>query len=137
MLSPAQTHNSQLELACTRLVQWYLSLLALSDLITRKKLSLTSCWCPKGTLRNSCFSQRLLILHVRRFHSRLPINQVLVWKGLCVTDSPVSWVLIPQGILQACPYVHCMGWHGDGSGATMSGGSGGSTGRLGLHRNVV
>lgn len=39
VLSPAQSHNSQLELACTRLVQWYLSLLALSDLIIRKKLN--------------------------------------------------------------------------------------------------
>lgn len=64
-LSPAQSCNSQLELVCTSLVQWYLSLLALSDLITRKKLNLTSCRCPEGTLQNSCFSQRLLILHVR------------------------------------------------------------------------
>ena len=112
VLSPAQSRNSQLELACTRLVQWYLSLLALSDLITRKKLNLTSCWCPEGTLKNSCFSQRLLILHVRRFHSRLAINQVFAWKRLCVPDSPVSLLFIPQVILQPCPSLCAAGWCG-------------------------
>lgn len=88
-LSPTRSCNSQLELVCTRLVQWYLSLLALSDLITRKKLNLTSCRCPEGTLENSCFSQRLLILHVRSFHSGLAINQAFAWSWLWMPDSPV------------------------------------------------
>lgn len=87
-LSPTQSCNSQLELVCTRLVQWYLSLLALSDLITRKKLNLTSCRCPEGTLENSCFSQRLLILHVRSFHSGPVINQAFAWSWLWIPDSP-------------------------------------------------
>lgn len=112
VLSPAQSHNSRLELACTMLAQWYLSLLALSDLITRKKLNLTSCWCPKGTLKNSCFSQRLLILYVQRFRSRLAINQMFAWKRLCVPDSPVSLLFIPQVILQARPCVGGAGWCG-------------------------
>lgn len=117
VLSPAQSRNSRLELACTRLVQWYLSLLALSDLITRKKLNLTSCRCPKGTLENSCFSQRLLILHVRHFHSRLAINQVFAWKRLCVPDSPVSLPFILQVILQLVPLSVAQTGVGDGSGA--------------------
>lgn len=112
VLSPAQSRNSRLELACTRLVQWYLSLLALSDLITRKKLNLTSCRCLEGTLKNSCFSQRLLILHVQRFPSRLAINQAFVWKWWCVPDSPVSLWFNPQVLSQPCPSACGTGWCG-------------------------
>ena len=126
VLSPAQSHNSQLELACARLVQWYLSLLALSDLITRKKLNLTSCRCPQGTLKNSCFSPRLLILHVRRFHSRLAINQVFAWERLRAPDSTMSLLLIPQVAWQPCPGA------GDGRHRVPGGGSGGSAGCSGL-----
>lgn len=107
VLSPAQSRNSQLELACTRLVQWYLSLLPLSDLITRKKLNLTSCRCPEGTLKNSCFSQRLLILHVRRFHSRLAINQVFAWKRPCVPDSTMSPIYSSGGFAAPSLCLRC------------------------------
>lgn len=94
--------NSQLGLGCTSLVQWYLSLLALSDLITGKKLNLTSCRCPEGTLENSCFSQRLLILHVRRFHSSLPINQTFSW--CWIPDSPTLLPLLLRRFLSLCPH---------------------------------
>lgn len=104
VLSPAQSHNSQWELACTRLVQWYLSLLALFDLITRKKLNVTSCRCPKGTLENSCFSQRLLILRVWRFHSCSAINQAFTWKR-CMSLPELHLLFIPQVFLQPCPSV--------------------------------
>lgn len=131
VLSPAQSRNSQLELACTRLVQWYLSLLPLSDLITRKKLNLTSCRCPEGTLKNSCFSQRLLILHVRRFHSRLAINQVFAWKRPCVPDSTMSPIYSSGGFAAPSLCLRC-GLGREVAAVRAGGCSGGSTGRSGL-----
>lgn len=131
VLSPAQSRNSQLELACTRLVQWYLSLLPLSDLITRKKLNLTSCRCPEGTLKNSCFSQRLLILHVRRFHSRLAINQVFAWKRPCVPDSTMSPIYSSGGFAAPSLCLRC-GLGREVAAVRADGGSGGSAGRSGL-----
>lgn len=101
--SPAQSRNSQLELGCTSLVQWYLSLLALSDLITRKKLNLTSCRCPEGTLQNSCFSQRLLILHVRASIPVWPLIRRLLGAGCGALTAPCSCCLLSSG--DFCPSV--------------------------------
>lgn len=74
-------------------------------------------------MENSCFLQRLLILRVRRFHSRLAITRGLRGSS-CVPDSS-SLLLIPR-VTSWCPHVPSTGRCGTarcptGTGVTKAG----------------